>query len=123
MFLTEAQLKAEIKRCEYCEEKPCQQACPSDCSPADFIMAVQLGNDLDYERAAAMILGKNPLGGICGVVCPDYHCVEACSREGFDIPLDIPAIQATIIQRAKELGRLPEFKIKEKNGKKVFCYN
>jgi dihydropyrimidine dehydrogenase (NAD+) subunit PreA len=119
MFLTEAQLKAEIKRCEYCEEKPCQQACPSDCSPADFIMAVQLGNDLDYERAAAMILGKNPLGGICGVVCPDYHCVEACSREGFDIPLDIPAIQATIIQRAKELGRLPEFKIKEKNGKKV----
>ncbi|MRR09688.1 dihydropyrimidine dehydrogenase, partial [bacterium] len=36
-FLTDAQLAAEIAKCEYCAEKPCQEACPADCSPADFI--------------------------------------------------------------------------------------
>ena len=40
-FLTDAQLASEIARCEYCAEKPCREACPADCSPADFIMAAQ----------------------------------------------------------------------------------
>lgn len=119
IFLTEAQFKAEISRCIYCEEKPCQTACPSDCSPADFIMAVAAGYPQDYERAAQMIFGKNPLGGVCGSVCPDYHCMEACAREGFDKPIDIPAIQAKIIQKAKELNRLPKFFSDKTNGKRI----
>ena len=39
IFLTDAQLKAELDKCEYDEEKPCQAACPCDCSPSDFITA------------------------------------------------------------------------------------
>ncbi len=119
LFLTEAQFQAEIDRCVYCEEKPCKVACPSDCSPADFIMAVAAGYPQDYERSARMIFSKNPLGGICGAVCPDYHCMKACAREGFDRPIDIPAVQATIIQRAKELGRLPKFFPEQDNGKRI----
>jgi dihydropyrimidine dehydrogenase (NAD+) subunit PreA len=118
-FLTDAQLKSEIKRCEYCEEKPCKTACPADCSPADFIMAAAKGMPQDYKRAAAMILGSNPLGGICGAVCPDYHCQIACSREGFDTPIQIPAVQATIIQKAKELNQMPVFDKPAPNGKKA----
>ncbi len=38
-ILTDTQLRAEIEKCEFCEEKPCKEACPCDCSPADFIMA------------------------------------------------------------------------------------
>ena len=29
LIMTKAQLQAEILRCEYCEEKPCKEACPS----------------------------------------------------------------------------------------------
>lgn len=118
-FLTDAQLKSEIKRCEYCEEKPCKTACPADCSPADFIMAAAKGMPQDYKRAAAIILGSNPLGGICGAVCPDYHCQVACSREDFDVPIQIPAVQATIIKKAKELHQMPVFAKPAPNGRKA----
>lgn len=118
-ILTDAQLKSEIKRCEYCEEKPCKTACPADCSPADFIMAAAKGMPQDYKRAAAIILGSNPLGGICGAVCPDYHCQQACSHQGFDVPIQIPAVQATIISKAKELNQMPVFTKPTSNGRKA----
>jgi NADPH-dependent glutamate synthase beta subunit-like oxidoreductase/dihydroorotate dehydrogenase/Pyruvate/2-oxoacid:ferredoxin oxidoreductase delta subunit len=103
-FLTGAQFQAELDRCLYCEEKPCQEACPAHCSPADFIMAARVGAKSDFRRSAAMIMGSNPLGGVCGVVCPDYFCMKACSRRTFDTPIQIPAVQATIIEKAKSFG-------------------
>ena len=99
--LTDAQLRAELDRCEYCEEKPCKEACPADCSPADFIMAARVGEKSDYRRSAALILGANPLGGVCGVVCPDYFCMKACSRRTFDQPINIPAVQASDSQKSQ----------------------
>ena len=103
-ILTDAQLRAEVERCQYCATKPCQDACPASCSPADFIMAVRVGAPADFGRAAAAILAANPLGEVCGEVCPDTHCQAACSRAAFDTPVDIPALQATIVHRARELG-------------------
>jgi len=118
-FYSDGQLKNEIDKCEYCEEKPCRAACPANCSPADFIMAAKLGNPSDFRRAAAEILSLNPLGGICGMVCPDKHCMSGCVHKEFDFSLDIPNIQSKIIQKAKELGVAPEFKKSKPNGKKV----
>lgn len=118
-FLSGAQLKAEVDRCIYCAEKPCKEACPSDCSPADFIMAVKVGEKSDYRRAAALIMGNNPLGGVCGVVCPDRHCMKACARRLFDYPINIPAVQATIIKKADELGVMPEFARAKPNERKT----
>jgi len=119
MYLTDAQLKSEIRRCEYCATKPCKSACPCDCSPADFMMAASGFTRSDFKRAAGIILASNPLGGICGDVCPDHHCVEACSRELFDTPIQIPAVQATIIKKARELGANPDFICPESNGIKI----
>lgn len=119
MILTDAQLFSEIRRCEYCENKPCKTACPCDCSPADFMMAAAQGRPSDFKRAAGIILASNPLGGICGNVCPDYHCVQACSREKFDTPIQIPAVQAAIIRKARELGENPEFILPAANGIKI----
>jgi dihydropyrimidine dehydrogenase (NAD+) subunit PreT len=116
--LTDAQLRAELNRCEYCEEKPCKEACPADCSPADFIMAARVGGKSDYRRAGALILGSNPLGWVCGVVCPDYFCMKACSRRTFDQPINIPAVQASVMKRAYEAG-LRSFKAQKCNGNKV----
>ena len=108
-LLTDAQLAAEIERCLYCATKPCRAGCPVGCSPADFLMAARGGAPEDLRRAAALIMGSNPLGGVCGMVCPDTHCVAACSRSALDHPVDIPATQATIVARARELSVMPDF--------------
>ena len=105
-ILTDAQLKAELVKCEYCEEKPCREACPAHCSPADFIMAARGGTAADFRRSALMILGANPLGTVCGIVCPDQFCMKACVYNGFTTPVAIPAVQATIITRARNAGPL-----------------
>jgi NADPH-dependent glutamate synthase beta subunit-like oxidoreductase/dihydroorotate dehydrogenase len=118
-FLTEAQLRAEIENCEYCREKPCREACPTDCSPADFIMAVRVGAPSDYRRAAALIMGANPLGGVCGAVCPDRLCVKACVRETIDHPVRIPAVQAEIIRRANRLKVMPRFPAAPETGQRA----
>jgi dihydropyrimidine dehydrogenase (NAD+) subunit PreT len=116
--LTDAQFRVELERCEYCEEKPCLTACPANCSPADFIMAARVGAKSDYRRAAAMILGSNPLGWVCGIVCPDTFCMKACSRRTFDTPISIPSVQATILKKANDVGLAP-FKRPTLNGKTI----
>jgi len=118
-FLTEAQLRAEIEKCEYCREKPCREACPADCSPADFIMAARVGAPSDYRRAAALILGANPLGGVCGAVCPERLCVQDCAKATVDRPVRIPAVQAEIIRRAKRLNVLPVFPAAPESGRRA----
>jgi dihydropyrimidine dehydrogenase (NAD+) subunit PreT len=118
-IMTPAQLQTELLRCEYCEEKPCKEACPVNCSPADFIMAARVGNPSDIRRSAAEIMHANPLGGVCGMVCPDTLCMAACTRKKFDGPINIPLVQATIIEMAKKLGGIPEFSRPKLNGKRV----
>lgn len=118
-IMTSKQLHAELLRCEYCEEKPCKTACPVNCSPFDFIMAARVGNPSDLKRSAAEIMHCNPLGGVCGLVCPDRFCMAACSHKKFDGAIEIPKIQATIVETAKRLGGIPEFAVPAPNGKKV----
>ena len=118
-IMTKHQLQAELLRCEYCEEKPCQTACPANCSPFNFIMAARVGNPSDVKRAAAEIMRNNPLGGVCGFVCPDRFCMAACSRKDFDGAIHIPEIQATLVEMAKQMGGIPKFSVPVPNGKKV----
>ncbi|GAB4503371.1 MAG: hypothetical protein Fur0043_03630 [Anaerolineales bacterium] len=118
-IMTPAQLQAELLRCEFCEEKPCREACPVHCSPADFIMAARVGQPSDIKRSAAEILSANPLGGVCGMVCPDTFCMAACTRKKFDGPINIPLVQATIVEMAKQQGDLQPFEKPQPNGRKV----
>jgi NADPH-dependent glutamate synthase beta subunit-like oxidoreductase len=118
-MMTSQQLHTELLRCEYCEEKPCKDACPVNCSPFDFMMAARVGNPSDIKRAAAEIMSSNPLGGVCGLVCPDRFCMAACSRKKFDGSINIPKVQATLVEMAKRLGGIPEFSTPPTNGKKI----
>ena len=119
-LMTRAQHQSELDRCEYCEEKPCRDACPATCSPADFIMAARIGAPSDYARAAGLILSHNPMGATCGITCPDTHCMAACTRTRFDRSIEIPACQTSIIMRAKELGLTPSVEEPDaETGKRV----
>ncbi len=108
-----------MDRCENCEEKPCRAACPVDCSPADFIAAARQGRKSDYGRSALQILSYNPLGHVCGVLCPDTFCMAACARKTFDRPVEIPRIQAAVCQLSRELKALPAISKPVANGRKV----
>lgn len=118
-MMTLAQLRTELQRCEFCEEKPCREACPAHCSPADFIMAARVGNPSDIRRSAGEIMHANPLGGVCGMVCPDTLCMATCTRKKFDGAIQIPLVQATLIEMAKSLGGIPEFSLPKLNGKRI----
>jgi len=109
-IMTHHQLQAELLRCEYCEEKPCKDACPANCSPFDFMMAARVGNPSDIQRAAAEIMSSNPRGGVCGLVCPDRFCMAACSRRKFDGSIDIPKVQATSWKWRKGSGEFQSFR-------------
>ena len=119
LYLTDAQLKSEFAKCEFCEEKPCKDKCPADCSAADFIMAARVFGPSDIRRSAAQIMKNNPLGGVCGMVCPDKFCMAACVHKKLDSAVNIPAVQATIVRKARELGGIPRFARARANGKKV----
>jgi NADPH-dependent glutamate synthase beta subunit-like oxidoreductase/dihydroorotate dehydrogenase/Pyruvate/2-oxoacid:ferredoxin oxidoreductase delta subunit len=119
LFMTRAQLQTELLRCEFCEEKPCKEACPAHCSPADFIMAARVGKASDIRRSAGEIMHANPMGGICGMVCPDTLCMAACTRIKFDGPINIPLVQATIVGLAKKMGGIPEFSTITPSGRKI----
>ncbi|MEW6040846.1 MAG: FAD-dependent oxidoreductase [Elusimicrobiota bacterium] len=119
LFLTDAQLKNEFEKCEFCEEKPCKDGCPADCSAADFIMAARVFGASDIRRSAAQIMKNNPFGGVCGMVCPDRFCMAKCVHKKFDSAVNIPAVQTTIIKKAYDLGGIAEFTKPKSNGKKV----
>ncbi len=117
--ISDSRFRQEMMRCQYCEEKPCRDGCPAGCSPADFIMAARGMKESDILRAAAIIMKNNPLGGVCGEVCPDKHCMAECSRKLFDSPVMIPDLQAEIIRRASELGGIPGMLKPMPGGKRV----
>lgn len=119
LFMTNHQLETEALRCEYCEEKPCREACPVNCSPCDFLMAARSGNASDLRRAAGEVMRANPLGGVCGLVCPDTLCMAACTRKNFDGSINIPKAQATIVEMAKRLGGIPKLDKPALNGKRI----
>jgi NADPH-dependent glutamate synthase beta subunit-like oxidoreductase/dihydroorotate dehydrogenase/Pyruvate/2-oxoacid:ferredoxin oxidoreductase delta subunit len=119
LIMSSKQFQTELERCEYCEEKPCQAACPVNCSPFDFIMAARVGQPSDIKRSAGEVMRNNPLGGVCGLVCPDTLCMAACTRKGFDGAINIPKVQATVVEMAKRLGGIPKFSTPQANGMKV----
>jgi len=99
LYLNKAQLKAEVDKCLQCSAKPCMKACPVSCSPCDFIAAAKSG---DWGKSAELIYEQNPLGEVCGLICPDKFCVQACVRAKIDYAIKIPPVQAAIMKNARE---------------------
>ena len=111
-YLNKIQFQTELQKCLNCKAKPCEKACPLHCSPHDFIEDAQKGL---FQKAADELRQKNPLAYCCGLLCPDRFCQKACLRANLDSAINIPAVQAYIIEQAQTSGidALPL------NGKKV----
>ncbi len=95
LYLSKIQLKAELNRCLNCPSKPCMSACPVNCSPQEFIAQAKSGH---FEQAVETISRNNPMGQTCGLICPDKFCMKACTRSHIDFSVNIPKVQATILE-------------------------
>lgn len=115
-YLTNPQFKAELEKCLQCKSKPCEKACPVHCSPHDFIAAAKEGNTTE---AATLIAKQNPLGEVCGLICPDKFCMRACLRQHLDAPIQIPPVQAEIMHRARTQNLLVPMQTAKFNGQKI----
>lgn len=76
---------------------PCRQACPTGNNiPAMLSYAAQG----DFDTALAVLLGENPLPGVCGRVC--YHpCQAKCNRNEFDEAVEIRSLERAIADLGK----------------------
>ena len=89
-------------------------ACPVKCNPQEFIQLAKKG---DYQAAVKSIADANPMGQACGLICPDKFCMKACTRKNIDFPINIPKVQASIMNLHHNLSdKLPEARA---NGHKI----
>ncbi len=88
-----AQAILEAQRCLYCFDAPCREGCPAGIDIPHFIQAIRTHN---LKRAARIISRDNPLGSVCGRVCPvERLCEEKCTAR----KINGKSIQISMLQR------------------------
>ncbi len=115
LYLTRAQLVSELGRCLECKNKPCMTACPVSCNPQEFIAQAKKN---DFTGAVKTIMRNNPMGQTCGLICPDKFCMQACTRSNLDFPINIPKVQATILEKYRNKEALSRTDMPS-NGKRI----
>lgn len=114
IYLSKVQLKAELDRCLNCKNQPCMHACPVNCNPQEFINHAKQGL---YKDAVKTITRTNPMGQTCGLICPDKFCMKACTRSRIDFAINIPKVQATILENFRATNE--DYSCLEANGKNI----
>ncbi len=105
-------IQAEARRCLYCVDAPCQKGCPASVDVAQFIRHLRYA---DVKSAKRVIKQANPLGGICGTLCPSEElCQKNCTMGRCGAPIHIRDLQKFACANAAYSPVLPEA-----NGKKV----
>jgi NADPH-dependent glutamate synthase beta subunit-like oxidoreductase len=110
------QALAEASRCLLCHDPPCSADCPAGTDPGRFIRKLRFGN---VKGAIAVIKQNNPLGGVCGAICPTCSlCERGCLASGITSPIRIGKIQRFLVEYGWQVGFNP-ISSKPSNGKKV----
>jgi len=104
-------------RCYFCHDAPCVEACPTSIDIPLFIRQISTGAP---EAAAATILTRNILGGMCARVCPtETLCEGACVREAAEgRPVEIGRLQRYATDTVMGQGPHP-FVRAEPTGRRV----
>lgn len=102
---SEAEALAEARRCLYCSDAPCMQACPTHIDVPGFIR--KIGTD-NVRGSAMTILDSNFLGGTCARVCPvEELCQGACVLNAYEKPIAIGRLQRHAVDHFHSLGEQP----------------
>ena len=110
LICSEAQAVAEANRCLHCYEAPCLKGCPVNVNVPRFI--ARIGTE-DWKGAADTIIADNPLGLVCGLVCPaDELCKKNCNKGKLEGAIAISELQAFAMHKALSKGLI------KKNGEK-----
>ena len=105
-------IQAEARRCLYCVDAPCQKGCPASVDVAQFIRHLRYA---DVKSAKRVIKQANPLGGICGTLCPSEElCQKNCTMGRCGAPIHIRDLQKYACANASYSPALPQ-----PNGKRV----
>lgn len=94
---------------------PCKVACPHHVPAQAYIQKVAKGQ---YKEAFDLITAKNPLQGICGLVC-SHPCEDACTRGINGKPVQIREIKRFVLEYGKAKGWTPNVSVEPMNGHKV----
>ncbi len=90
----------EATRCLQCFDPPCAKGCPAGVNVARFIRLLAQG---DPVAAAIEIEQNNPLGLICGYICPHQSlCQQKCTSHALGNPIDIRTLQQFAITEARK---------------------
>jgi carotene isomerase len=96
-------LSMECNWCPDSKNKRCMNDCPAGVDVLNFIRRIEAGN---YTGAARSIREMNPLGEICGTICPaEKLCQKNCYRKEYEKgPVEIPRLQAWVCKEAGKEG-------------------
>ena len=78
-----------------CFTAPCKSGCPIGQDIPEYLRLVGSG---DYAQALRVILDKNPLPHITGVLCP-HRCTDKCMRGWYEAPVSIRQAKRIAAQR------------------------
>lgn len=105
----------EAERCLNCKIPKCKEGCPINNRIPEFIKKIKEEN---FEEAYKIIRDVNPLGAICGRVCPhENQCQGSCVRAIKEIPVSIGELECSVCDWALENNIKINYDIKEKNKK------
>lgn len=112
------EIKELADYCLNCKTKPCSiKGCPIKTNIPEFITEIKNEN---YKEAYDILQENNVLSYICSIVCPqEEQCEGSCIRGIKAFPTSIGKLEKFVNKWAKENNYNYEFKIKDKNGKKV----
>lgn len=102
--------------CQWCLDAKCNKGCPAGIDVSNFMRRIESNN---FIGAARSIRQVNPLGEICGFICPQEKlCQKDCNRKDFsDEPTRIGQLQMWVCKYAGENGW--DKALGTPNGKKV----
>lgn len=90
----------ESSRCLQCLNAPCVKACPAGIDIPNFLRRTSSGN---FVGAALIIREKNPLGALCGFICPSSQfCEKECVIDEGTSPVRIREIEAYICSSQRD---------------------
>ena len=108
-------IEEEVKRCLNCKIPKCKEACPIHNRIPEFIEKMK---DNNLEEAYGIIRSVNPLGAICGRVCPkENQCEGSCVRGIKSNSISIGKLESYVCDWAIKNKIKIKYDIKENNRK------